>query len=143
MKASSECVEKIKEFEGLKLKAYQCPSGITTIGYGHTTNARLNSNCTLTQAEKWLDDDLAKCYEVLGKVKVFWTQGMWDACTSFVFNVGGAQFLSSTLRKRIEFNSEDFAIKKEFAKWVFSKGKVLEGLKRRRQWEIERYYSDF
>jgi len=141
MVASKECIEVIKSFEGLRLKAYQCPSGVTTIGYGHTSSARLNSACSQTEAEKWLREDLERVYAVLRKVRVYWTQGMWDACTSFVFNVGGQQFLQSSLKKKMEFNAEDPAIKKEFMKWVYSKGRVLNGLKSRRQWEAKRYYQ--
>jgi lysozyme len=29
-------VELIKEFEGLRLRAYRCPAGVPTIGYGTT-----------------------------------------------------------------------------------------------------------
>ena len=29
-------IELIKQFEGCELKAYYCPAGILTIGYGHT-----------------------------------------------------------------------------------------------------------
>lgn len=141
MVASKECIEAIKSFEGLRLKAYQCPSGVTTIGYGHTFSARLNSACSQIEAEKWLRDDLERVYAVLRKVRVYWTQGMWDACTSFVFNVGGQQFLQSSLKKKMEFNAEDPAIKKEFMKWVYSKGRVLNGLISRRQWEAKRYYQ--
>lgn len=141
MVASKECIEAIKSFEGLRLKAYQCPSGVTTIGYGHTSSARLNSACSKIEAEKWLREDLERVYAVLRKVRVYWTQGMWDACTSFVFNVGGQQFLKSSLKKKMEFNAEDPAIKKEFMKWVYSKGRVLNGLKSRRQWEAKRYYQ--
>lgn len=141
MVASKECIEAIKSFEGLRLKAYQCPSGVTTIGYGHTSSARLNSACSQIEAEKWLREDLERVYAVLRKVRVYWTQGMWDACTSFVFNVGGQQFLKSSLKKKMEFNAEDPAIKKEFMKWVYSKGRVLNGLKSRRQWEAKRYYQ--
>lgn len=141
MEASKECIEAIKSFEGLRLKAYQCPSGVTTIGYGHTSSARLISACSQIEAEKWLREDLERVYAVLRKVRVYWTQGMWDACTSFVFNVGGQQFLQSSLKKKMEFNAEDPAIKKEFMKWVYSKGRVLNGLKSRRQWEAKRYYQ--
>ena len=30
----------IKEFEGLRLEAYRCPSGVWTIGWGHTSSVR-------------------------------------------------------------------------------------------------------
>ena len=30
----------VKEFEGLYLKAYKCPAGVWTIGWGHTSGVR-------------------------------------------------------------------------------------------------------
>ena len=38
MKASNRLIDKIKEFEGYKSKAYRCPAGVWTCGYGHTFN---------------------------------------------------------------------------------------------------------
>lgn len=39
MKISDAGLKLTRSFEGLKLKAYRCPAGIWTIGYGHTTAA--------------------------------------------------------------------------------------------------------
>ena len=36
MKTSQRGIELIKKYEGLVLYAYQCPSMVWTIGYGHT-----------------------------------------------------------------------------------------------------------
>ena len=36
MLTSKELFEKIKEFEGCRLEAYQDAAGVWTIGYGHT-----------------------------------------------------------------------------------------------------------
>ena len=36
MKASIRLIEKIKEFEGFHSKAYRCPAGVWTCGYGHS-----------------------------------------------------------------------------------------------------------
>ena len=40
MYISKLAFEKIKEFEGCKLQAYQDAAGVWTIGYGHTYNVR-------------------------------------------------------------------------------------------------------
>lgn len=40
MKASNECINAIKGFEQLELKAYKCPAGVLTIGYGHTRGVK-------------------------------------------------------------------------------------------------------
>ena len=44
---------------GPALKAYQCPSGVWTIGYGHTYQVYENQICTRNDALRWLDGDLA------------------------------------------------------------------------------------
>ena len=36
MKTSENGLDLIKHFEGCELKAYKCPAGVWTIGYGHT-----------------------------------------------------------------------------------------------------------
>lgn len=33
-------IKLIKDFESLRLKAYRCPAGVWTIGYGHTAGVR-------------------------------------------------------------------------------------------------------
>ena len=40
MRASNECINAIKGFETLQLKAYKCPAGVLTIGYGHTRGVK-------------------------------------------------------------------------------------------------------
>lgn len=57
--------EMLKLHEGLRLKRYQCTAGRWTIGYGHNLEANPSQslvnpvvNCTLEQAEKWLDEDM-------------------------------------------------------------------------------------
>ncbi len=40
MKISNNGLQLIKHFEGLVLKAYKCPAGVWTIGYGHTKDVQ-------------------------------------------------------------------------------------------------------
>ena len=39
MRMSADGLALVKEFEGLRLKAYKCPAAVWTIGYGHTSAA--------------------------------------------------------------------------------------------------------
>ena len=48
----------IKEFEGCKLKAYLCPAGVWTIGYGHTDGVKEGDEITQEQADRLLADDV-------------------------------------------------------------------------------------
>jgi len=59
MTPSNKCYALIKEFEGCQLKAYKCPAGIWTIGYGNTQYedgrpVREGDTITQERAEKLL-----------------------------------------------------------------------------------------
>lgn len=142
MKASSECIEAIKHFEGLHLKVYRCPAGILTIGYGHTSNIPAES-ISEWQAKKLLEHDVAICENHVNNLRLNLNQGQFDALVDFVFNLGIGRLKSSTLLKYIKSCPESDLIGKEFMKWIYAGGRVLAGLETRRKWEKERYYSQF
>lgn len=124
--------EIVKLYEGCRLKAYLCPAGVPTIGYGHTKGITLGMTCTQEQAEEWLENDffMAKT-DVLAVVRVPLGENQLDALTSFVFNLGVRKLIQSTLLKKI--NIGDFqGAAGEFDKWVFAAGKKLNGLIARR-----------
>ena len=50
--------EKIKEFEGCKLQAYQDAAGVWTIGYGHTYNVRQGDKISQQYADMLLQEDI-------------------------------------------------------------------------------------
>jgi lysozyme len=130
----------LKKFEGCKLKAYKCPAGIWTIGYGHTSAAgapEVVQGMTITQAEAndILRQDLVK-YEngVKALVKQPLTQHQFDVLVDFAYNAGIGALKSSTLLKKI--NAGDFdAVPAELMKWTKGGGKVLRGLVARRRAE--------
>jgi len=130
----------LKKFEGCKLKAYRCPAGVCTIGYGHTSAAgapMVNDGMTITQAqaEDILKRDIVK-YEiaVMDLVKVKLTQNQFDVLTDFAYNAGVGNLKSSTMLKKINSGDLD-AVPAELMKWTKGGGKVLPGLVRRRQAE--------
>ena len=59
MRTSSKGVSLIKSFEGCRLKAYKCPAGVWTIGYGHTAGVKEGDTITQEQADEYLRNDLA------------------------------------------------------------------------------------
>jgi len=133
--------EIIKHFEGLRLRAYLCPAGIPTIGYGHTHNVKIGDVCTQQQADEWLEDDFyMACNDVKAVVKVPLTDNQLDALGSFVFNLGVRKLIQSTLLKKL--NSGDYqGAAQEFDKWVYV-GKVkLKGLVIRRAAERKIFES--
>ena len=122
----------IKKYEGLRLKAYLCPAGIPTIGYGHTKNVKLGQICTEEEAEEWLQDDYNGAEKgVLNAVTTSLLPHQLQALTSFVFNLGIGRFKSSTMLLLI--NRREFTdAAKEFDRWVNAGGVKLPGLISRR-----------
>lgn len=141
MRASEKAIELIKKYEGLRLRVYRCPSGLLTIGYGHTRTAVPGLAINKEMAEILLEEDLRECEKVINDlVKVPLTQNQFDALVSFVFNVGARKFGSSTMLKKINEGRLREA-GDEFLKWTKARQpgglKELEGLRRRRKEERE------
>lgn len=125
------------KFEGCRLHAYADSAGVPTIGWGHTRGVKLGDRCSQEQADMWLTQDLEDAgAAVASLVKVPLTQGQFDALTSFVFNLGARRLAESTLL--ILLNKRDYhGAAAQFARWVHSDGKVLDGLVRRRAAEAK------
>ena len=144
MKTSASGIAHIKEFEGFRAKRYLCPAGKWTIGYGHVIvdSERLtlwNAELTDEQATKLLIKDLDRFESaVRDMVAVPLTQGQFDALVSFAFNLGEAKLRSSTLLKLLNAGDYDGA-RKQINRWVYSNGKKLDGLIRRRARETEMF----
>lgn len=140
MKASNVLIDKLKQFEGFRAKAYRCPTGVWTCGYGHTKGVTARTVCDKTKALAWLRSDLEPIENFLSAIpEVCKTQGRFDACADFCFNLGINAFRGSTLLKRIQRKESVAAIQAEFLKWIYAGGRPLEGLKTRRRWEAGRF----
>lgn len=137
--ASDILLDKIKEFEGCRLTAYKCPGGVWTIGYGHTRGVTQGDTCTVAEAEAMLGTDLVTYESYVNSLSVCKTQGQFDALVDFAFNCGCDALGSSTLLKRIQAQADDDEIEAQFMRWVYSGGKKLSGLVRRREWEAQRW----
>lgn len=149
MYISKKGLDLIKEFEGLSLKAYLCPAGVWTIGYGHTKGVYPRMVITQELAEKFLIDDVWNFErEVESLVHVLVTQGQFDALVSFAYNVGTdidsdtvAEGLGdSTLLRKLN-NGDIRGSSEEFVKWNKSNKRVVPGLTRRRIAERELFLS--
>lgn len=136
------CVDLVKEFEGCRLEAYQCPAGVWTIGYGHTHGVKYGDAITQSQAEAFLIEDLTQASAAVSKlVTVPLNENQHGALTSFVFNLGAGGLAKSTLLKRL--NSGDYeGVPEEMNRWVFAGTKKLPGLVRRRAHEGRLFTKD-
>lgn len=139
MQTNNDGIEIIREFEGCWLKAYVCPAGKLTIGYGHTGPDVLPGMViTQEQAEQLLKQDIQKVEAALNGtliIKSKLNQNQFSALVSFAFNLGIGALSSSTLTKKI--NAGDFkGAALEFERWVYGKNKEkLPGLVKRRAME--------
>ena len=132
MKISQAGLDLIKRFEGIETKAYCCPAGILTIGYGHTAGVKEGDICTPEQAEVWLREDCRVAeLTISSNVNVQLNQNQFDALVSFIFNLGSGNFIKSTLLKKL--NAGDYpGAADEFDRWVKAGGRPLTGLVKRR-----------
>ena len=128
----------IKTAEGLRLTAYKDGGGVWTIGYGHTgSDVREGLTIPLSEAERLLTRDLRVAEgHVNDAVKVKLTQNQFDALVSFVYNVGGGAFRSSTFLKLLNAGDYEGAAN-QLPRWNKDNGKVVNGLTNRRHEERE------
>jgi len=147
-KSSSKGIELIKSFEGFYAKPYMCPANVATIGYG-TIRYPNGKKVTLSDipitketATSYLMDNLTtyeKSVDAFCRDDI--SQNQFDALVSFCYNVGSTALKSSTLLKKVNVNPNDPEIKFEFLKWNRGGGRVLKGLTRRREAEVQLYFS--
>lgn len=140
----------ITHFEGVRLRAYQCPAGKWTIGYGHTKTAKPGMTISLAQAYELLRQDL-RYFEkgVHEAVKnVHTTMGQFGAMVSLAFNIGLAGFKkTSVYRNHIQENY--IAAADSFLRLVKYRDRQTgnlqnsRGLIRRRRAERALYLGDF
>src|SRR4051812_47495255 len=92
----------IASFEGLRLRAYQDVGGIWTIGYGHVGGVRRGQTITRQRAWSMLRTDVSVAEKAVHEhVHVGLNQHRYNALVSFIYNVGGGAFRSSTLLKEL------------------------------------------
>lgn len=137
MQISNNCINLVKRFEGCYLKAYKCPAGVPTIGYGHTNNVKMNDTISQTQADLYLLDDLTKCADHVNKVNdkynYNFNQNQFDALVSFCFNIGNINQLTGNGTRTKEI------ISKKMLLYCKAGGRILKGLEKRRKAEQDLY----
>lgn len=146
MTASENCYALIRRFEGLKLKAYRCPSGILTVGYGHTRGVTEGMEITQARADELLHEDVASVERELRVMlpNLELTQGQWDALVSLGFNLrGGPRSIPVTAPKfwKALHSGDKRAAANEMYDINLSNGKPLAGLTNRRKAEAELFLS--
>jgi lysozyme len=147
MKLNKEGADLIKEFEGCKLKSYQCSAKKWTIGFGNTfyeDGSPVMPGHAITQEKaNQLFEIIANDFsaKVAKLVTANVSENQFGALVSFSYNCGVNNLQKSTLLKKVNANPNDTSIKAEFAKWNKAGGKVLAGLTRRREAESNLYFK--
>lgn len=143
MRASPDCYDLIKRFEGFRSEPYVCPAGVPTIGYGSTRYADnrrvLLNDLSITEpvAFALLFATLTQYVDAVNDyVHVPIHQCQFDALVDFAYNLGANALKTSTLLRKL--NQSDFqGAADEFSKWTHGGGVVLPGLVKRRAAEQE------
>ena len=144
MKTSPNGIKLIKEFEGLRLKAYLCPANVWTIGYGVTqmngNSIQEGDNISEEEAETLLIHEIQRFEAiVLKRLEVPVNQNQFDALVSHTFNTGG----SDTLFELINNNAPRDDIRQWMTNsYISSNGIILKGLMKRRKIEAELFLGE-
>lgn len=137
-------IDFIKRYEGCSLKAYKCPAGVWTIGYGSTTYADgkpVKQGDVITKAQA---DGLLIRYvsdNILPHIKdLKLTDSQTIAVISLIYNVGWPAFSKSKCYKAIK--EKDWGTAFKNWDWITGGGKVLKGLIKRREEERFLFFLD-
>jgi lysozyme len=149
MRVSSHAIALIQNFEGLRTKAYKADPNekYYTIGYGHYgPDVTPTTVITSDYAYELLKNDVNRFASDLSRYmerdQINLTQPQFDAVLSFVYNLGFANLISSTLWKKLK--AKDYkGASEEFCRWNKCNGKILKGLIVRREKEKQLFLSDY
>jgi len=125
-------------YEGYTSMAIQPVEGdVWTYGFGTTGGVKEGDTIEpMAAIQRAYSDVDAVQKRVKSCITAELSQGEFDAFCSLAYNIGTAAFCSSTLVKKV--NGGDHAgARKELLRWVYFKGKKLNGLVNRRESEYK------
>ena len=128
----------IKSEESLKLKPYKCAGGKWTIGWGHVMTKKerwiYRHGISLKEANELFDKDYKKFIkEVKRRFPELKSRKKILVTSMIAYNIG-MSFVSDNLGEAIK---EGRSIKRHLFKYKMAKGRVLKGLIKRREAELE------
>jgi len=92
----------IRRFEGLRLRAYFCPAGVLTCGYGSTgPDSKPETTWTREQAESRMAADANVHARAAKKLCPMVQEEAWAAIVDFSYNLGPTRLAGSTLRRKV------------------------------------------
>lgn len=147
MKMNLTGIDLIKEFEGLKLKAYPDPATggkPYTIGYGHTgSDVTPTTVWTKARADFYLITDISRVTMDISSCleDIHLSDNEFSALVCLTFNIGIGNFKKSTLLKLLLQSADKTKVANQFSRWNKAAGKVMAGLTRRRMAEKKLFLS--
>lgn len=145
---SQKIKQMIKTWEGCRLRAYRCPAGVLTIGYGHTgPDVSEGQLITREEAETLFEQDIQTFANRVSRIirRQDLKQSQFDALVSLAYNIGSEGLRRSTLLRLVEQDPESRNIYNEFMRHnkarINGVLKELPGLTRRRRAEAEHYFD--
>lgn len=152
LKFSNNCVSLIASSEGFSAKPYVDPgtgAEPITIGFGSTFYCdgkkvtMKDTPITKEQAQQtllcYLNKIALPCIQKVIKADI--NQNMLDALGSFVYNIGCGNFTKSSVARFINTEHSKENIIDSFRMWTKGGGKVLPGLVKRRENEINLFFK--
>jgi len=159
MALEQRVLDTIRHHEGVRLRPYQCPALLWTVGVGHVIDPNhikvpiaerkalpipdgWNRTLSMGEVDEILAQDLQRFESGVRRLcPDGLTPGRFGALVSFAFNVGLGNLQRSSLR--MKHNRGDFEGAAEaFLDWTKAGGKVLKGLVSRRNDERALYLSN-
>lgn len=136
----------IKKHEGVKLDAYRCPGGIFTIGAGSTFHpdgrpVKKGDSISAVDVDKYLTHEAATRLAQMN-LPDWMNANQKTALLSWQYNCGQGAWLKSELRRLVLARAPEEQIRKVWtSKYITAKGKKLPGLVKRRQDEVDLYFT--
>ena len=137
--------------EGWRSRLYNDVAHFCSIGYGHLVK---RAPCNGTERADWLDGmteaegeallvkDMADAQTtVMLAVTTSLNDSQYAVLCDFVFNVGGDRFRASRLLDVVNAGQHD-QVANQLRRWTIAGGRQVEGLRLRREREIDLYYAD-
>lgn len=151
MKLTNKIRAMIMQWEGCRLKAYHCPAGVLTIGYGHTgPDVTEGMTITAAQAVALFNADIDRFAEsvrqLLGETVTRLRPQQFDALVSLAYNIGPGNFRRSSVMAKVKADPDDPTIRDAFMRHVKARDRhgnliTLPGLVRRRAGEADHYFE--
>lgn len=133
MKLSENGLKFLKDEEGFRPTPYKDSGGALTIGFGHKIlEGESFTSLSIVEATDLLEKDILKAETcIINFVREPLNQNEFDSLTSFIFNIGCAQFKGSTMLKLLNIGDFDSAAE-QFPRWCKDNGKIIKALLNRR-----------